>query len=101
MTTEKLTAGKARVLAGVPDDEFVEQAVDRLLVTIEGLAKKGERKCRTGYQHVSDADLWVNGGYSPTPTYKLAVEKLQALGFKVSFFYEERQFVDMYTLVEW
>lgn len=101
MATEKLTAEQARSLAGIPEDGVAEQAVERLLVTIKKLAEEKKRKCATSYQHKEDVDLWVYQGYKGSPTYKLAVEQLEALGFKVTFFYEERQFVNMYTLVEW
>lgn len=46
-------------------------------------------------------DFWTKGGYSKTADYKNAVALLQSYGYKVTFFYEERMCVDMYTIVSW
>ena len=96
-----ITAKEARKLAGVPDLEYVNDAVEKLCHTISALAKSGKRILRTGYDHHGDDDLWQTGGYSQTKEWKAAVEKLQKLGFEVRFHYEQRQFVDLYTEVKW
>lgn len=92
-----LTAQEARKLAGPTLDEKVES----LLKSVEEKAKEGQRKLATGYSHKEDNDLWINGGYSRTDEWVKAKTMLENLGYKVSFFYEEHQLVDMYTLVEW
>ena len=92
-----LTAKEARELSG----KTVEEKVESLLESIREKAKTGARKIATGYSHKEDADLWISGGYSKTDDWKRAKGILEGLGYKVTFFYEERQFVDMYTLVEW
>lgn len=96
-----ITAAEARALAGVPDSEYVEAAVARLLDAVKAAAPKGKRALRTGWEHKEDRDLWIEGGYSRTSNWKSAVSMLEKLGFKVRFYYQEGQFVDEYTLVEW
>lgn len=86
-----ITANEARGLAG----PSVQERVDMIEDTIR---KAAENKKRSVALHDS---FWVNEGYSQTNDYKQAVKILEGLGFKVRFFYEERQFVDMYTIVEW
>jgi hypothetical protein len=91
MSANLLTAAEARKLSGLTPREHVEL----VLKNVEQLAKDGKRIYR-----VHD-DFWVNGGYSKTTDYQEAVAILEELGYKVSFFYEERQFVNMYTVIEW
>jgi len=86
-----ITANEARNLAGPTIDERVEDAGK----VIEEAAKAKKRKVAL------HDPFWVNGGYSKSDDWKQGVAKLEKLGFKVSFYYEERQFVDMYTIVEW
>ena len=93
-----IDAKEARKIAGPTLDEKIES----LGTTIEILAGAKKRKCRTGWDHKEDKDLWINGGYGQTDEWKLAKKKLESLGYKVSFYYSEgSQFVDMYTVVEW
>lgn len=92
-----ITAEEARQLAG----KTVEEKVESLCATIRELASEHKRVCRCGYDHAEDADLWIHGGYSGTKDWMEAKKILEGAGFEVSFFYEERQFVDMYTLVKW
>lgn len=93
----RITASEARAMSG----RTLDEKIDSLLVEIEKAAKNGKRELRTGYQHREDPDLWVNGGYSTSPEWQAAKEELQKLGYTVTFFYEERQFVDMYTIIKW
>ena len=86
-----ITANEARVLAGPTPKE----RVDELEPVIRVAAEAGDRSI------VLHDDFWVHEGYSKTPEYRKACEILEGLGYKVKFFYEERQFVDMYTIVEW
>ncbi len=46
-------------------------------------------------------DFWANEGYSDTKNYRQAIGLLKDAGFQAEFFYEERQFVDMYTIIKW
>lgn len=87
-----LTAQEARKLAGVDE---IQKHVENALKEIEEAAKKGER-----FVHLHD-DFWVSSGYSRTKDYNEACERLRKLGYEVKFFYEERQFVNMYTVVKW
>lgn len=89
--TEKFTAAMARQLAGPSVDDHVNEALE--------LIKKAAEKKQRSTDLVSD--FWVNEGYKPTQRYKEACKQLEALGYKVKFFYEELQFVNMYTVVEW
>ncbi|WP_454734274.1 hypothetical protein [Cupriavidus pauculus] len=93
----RLTAAEARQIAG----PTVDERVDAALVQIRAAAEKKQRATS-----LTD-DFWVNGGYGSDRTsslakqYDAAVKQLTELGYKVRFFYEERQFVNMYTIVEW
>lgn len=92
-----ITAEQAKKLAG----PTLEEKVEALGAKIEELAKQGKRCLYTGYQYREDEDLWIHGGYSNSEDWKKAKQLLESKGFKVSFFYEERQFVDMYTIISW
>jgi len=97
MMTNTFSAAEARMLSG----ETVEEKVNSLLDAIKEAATKGKRELRTSWEYHKDDDLWVNGGYPQSADWKEAVEKLTGRGFEVSFYYQESQFVDMYTLVKW
>jgi len=87
----KITAKEARELAGLT----VQERVEAVYPMIRGAAEKRLR------QVALHGDFWANEGYRKTPQWKEACELLRKEGFTVRFFYEERQFVDMYTVVEW
>lgn len=86
----KITAAQARELAGLT----VQERVDEVYPLIEKAAKM---KLRRVHLH----DWWAHEGYRASPEWKEAVALLEKDGYKVTFFYEERQFVDMYTIVAW
>lgn len=86
-----ITANEARGLAGPTPQERVEMLDD----IIRKAAANRERSVAL------HDPFWVHEGYSRTKDYIEACEVLEKKGFKVRFFYEERQFVDMYTIVEW
>lgn len=90
-----LKASEARKLAGIGDEEEAKALVYSALLDIERLAKGGKR------QAFFKTEPWVQGVYKGEPTVKLAYKILEELGYTVTFFYEERQFVDMYTIIEW
>jgi hypothetical protein len=92
-----LTAEEARKLSASP----LEEKIESLSKTIERLAKEGKRSCRTGYDHKEDEELWIYGGYDTSNDWKTAKEILEINGYKVTFYYRELSFVDMYTLIEW
>lgn len=93
-----ITAEEARIIAG----PSMEDKAESLGKTIIELAKKGHRRCRTGYDHPQDDDLWAYGGYNKSSDWKRAKEILEHYGYKVTFYYDDsKQFVDMYTLIEW
>ena len=87
----KFTAAEARALAGPSIDDHVQEALDS--VRAAAIDKK--------HSTALHSDFWTRGGYSRTEDWKAACKKLEELGFKVSFFYQELQFVHMYTVVEW
>lgn len=87
----KLTAAQARELAGPTIDDHVAAA----LVVIKTNAEAKKRKAAL------HDDFWVRGGYGSTDEWNAAVKQLTDLGYHVWFFYQESQFVDMYTVVEW
>ncbi len=86
----KITAAEARKLAG----PTVQERVDEVYPLIREAAEQGKRS-------IALHDWWANGGYSGTKEWQQAVMILEGDGYKVGFFYEERQFVNMYTTVEW
>lgn len=87
----RITAEEARELAGPTVQDHVETAYKLIRTAAE---KK---------QHHVDlkSDFWASGGYKKDKEYLEAVSILEKDGFRVWFFYEEKQFVDMYTIVEW
>lgn len=87
-----ITAKEARALAGVDD---IQEEVDLVLVAIEKAAKEKKRRIDL------HSDFWTNGGYNQTKDWQEACLRLKNLGFSVDFFYEERQFVNMFTKVTW
>jgi len=86
----KITAQEARQLAG----PTVQERVDEVYAKIREAATQGKR-------YVNLHDWWATEGYSGIDEYKQACMILEGDGFKVEFVYEERQFVNMYTSVEW
>ena len=86
-----ITANEARGLAGPTPQERVDMLED-------AIKKAAAAKQRKLALHDS---FWVQEGYNDTNDYKQACMILEGLGYKVKFFYEERQLVDMYTIVEW
>lgn len=90
-----ITAQEARELAG---PTFEEKVADQLEFACEQIKTAAENKKR---QTILHSEFWTSGGYSRTDEYKAAVKQLEELGYKVVFFYEEGQFVNMYTIVEW
>ena len=86
-----IKASEAIQLAG----PTIQERVELLSPLIEAAAKLKKRSI-----NVHDS-FWVNEGYSQTKDYKAACKILHDLGYKTEFFYEERQFVNMYTIVSW
>jgi hypothetical protein len=86
----KITAHEARELAG----PTVEERVVAVYPLIREAAEKKQRR-------VVLHDWWAHQGYAGSKDYKQACMILEGEGYTVRFFYEERQFVDMYTIVEW
>ena len=87
----RITAKEARALAG----PSVQDHVDAVYPKIRAAAEKKKRSVSL-HDH-----FWVHEGYSRTENYKEAVALLENDGFNVAFFCEERQCVDMYTVVRW
>jgi len=87
----KITAEEARKLAGPSVQDNVDDAYKLI------------RKAATEKKNSVNlyGDFWVRDGYASTPHWEEACDILRGSGFTVKFFYEERQFVDMYTVVEW
>jgi hypothetical protein len=86
----RITAQEARELAGPSVQERINGAYQQI-------REAAEKQLRKVCLH----DWWAQEGYRGSKDYKQACMILESDGFKVSFFYEERQFVDMYTVVEW
>jgi hypothetical protein len=86
----KITAQEARELAG----PTIQERVDAVYPLIRKAAEEGKRE-------VHLHDWWVHSGFSGTKYYKQACDILRTDGYTVEFFYEERQFVNMYTVIKW
>jgi len=91
------TAAELRALL----PKTLEQKVEQVLEVCEGFAKVGKTELRTGWDYTYDQDLWIQGGYSRTEEWKLAEQLLRSMGYTVTFYYNEAQFVDMYTKISW
>lgn len=91
MKGKMITADEARALSGPSVEEYVEAACESI------------RNAATEKKNMISlmGDFWCRGGYDNTESYKQATKMLEDLGFKVEFFYEELQFVNMYTIVKW
>lgn len=74
-----------------------EEAVESLEKHIKEAAAKGLRCIRAPREEFH----WERGWYNREPLLQEAVKILQDLGYKVEEIYEERQFVDMGTLISW
>lgn len=92
-----ITAQEARELAGYT----LKEKVERLGEEIRKCAIEKKRQLRTGWDYKEDSSLWIEGGYSKTEEWRTAKKILEENGYKVSFYYRESQFVDMFTLIEW
>lgn len=90
-----ITAQEARELAGPTFEKQVQEQLDFAFEHIKRAAENKKRKT------VLNSAFWTHGGYYGSDAYKAAVKQLEELGFEVEFFYEELQFVNMYTVVEW
>jgi len=86
----KITAQQARELAGPTAQERVDEVYPLI-------RKAAEEKKRVVVLH----EWWADAGYGGTKDWKEACDILRKDGYTVEFFYEERQFVDMYTVVKW
>lgn len=93
----RMTADEARLIAG----RSLDDKVDAILDAIRKAAQQKKRKLRAGWDYKDDCDLWITGGYAKTNDWKQVKSTLESLGYKVSFYYREAQFVDMYTLITW
>lgn len=96
----RITAREARELSTTVEQK-TDEAIDSICERIAVMAKEQKRMLRAGYDYDKDPQLWIHGGYFNTPEWRYATEVLRKLGFKVTFYYKELQFVDMYTLIEW
>lgn len=87
----RITADEARQLSGPKLNDILEPVYTKIR---EAASKKQ-------HQIQLHGDLWTQGGYSTNQMWLAAKQQLESDGYKVSFYYNERQFVDMYTVVEW
>lgn len=90
-----ITAKEARELAGPTPEEVVKEQLEFAYERIKLAAKNKHRSVNL------TNEFWTRDGYSGTDEYKAAVKQLKVLGFEIEFFYEELQFVNMYTIVKW
>lgn len=90
-----ITAKEAKEIAGPTLLEQLKEQLEYADKTIRSAAEQGHRVTRLSNE------FWSRGGYDQSELYKKAVKELEKLGFTVKFFYEELQFVNMYTIVEW
>jgi hypothetical protein len=90
-----ITAKEARELAGPTKEELIDEELALVYQKIEEAAKAKKRSIQL------TSSFWTYGGYSGSESYYEAVRQLEDLGYSVKFHYEELQFVNIYTSVEW
>jgi hypothetical protein len=98
----KLTAEEAKKFVeqtAEQDKKFAKIAAEAEIAAIESLIEIAARGKKRQVRLLSN--FWINEGYSQTEKYKAARKILEENGYTVEFFYEERQFVNMYTVVRW
>lgn len=86
----RITAAEARALSGPSVEDHVEEAY----LSIRAAASRG-------HHEVKLHGWWATEGYKESGDYAEARKILINDGYSVFFHYEERQFVDMYTVVKW
>jgi hypothetical protein len=79
--------------------KFVVVTAEEEVADIESLIEKAARENKREVRLLNN--FWVNEGYVGTEKYKAACKILEENGYTVEFFYEEKQFVNMYTVVKW
>ena len=89
--TNKITAEQARKLMPIN----AQNEVDKVYNDIRIAARAGETELRP------NGEFWTKQGYKRTAEYNKACDILRDDGYNVKFFYEENQFVNMYTIVSW
>jgi hypothetical protein len=94
---KRLTAAQAREIAGTT----VSEKVDALLERIHDFAERKKRSIKIGRDDCPDTDFWVQGAYKDNDDFHQAKRELEALGYSVNFWYEEKQFVDMFLEISW
>jgi hypothetical protein len=94
---KRLTAAQAREIAG----PTVSEKVDALLEKIREFAEQKKRSIKIGRDNCPDTNFWVQGAYKDHDDYHQAKRELEALGYKVEFYYEEKQFVDIFLEISW
>ena len=94
-----IAADEASKLAGNKTrydiEEYVDSELEKVSIIIETAAKDNKRRITL------NDELWYCGGYHNSDEFKLAKKKLEDLGFKVTYIYEDGQFANMFTKVEW
>ena len=90
-----ITAAEARQLAGPTNEEILADALNYADEQIREAANTLQREAHLHGQ------FWAHGGYDGSKNYRAACDKLEKLGYTVTFYYKECQFVDMYTVVKW
>ena len=86
-----LTAKEAREVAGPRVSDYVEEACQK--IRDAATQKKFEVRLNSTF--------WETEGYSNTQMWRDVKTQLEELGFTVKFYYEERQFVNMGTVISW
>ena len=81
------------------EKRFAKIAAESEIAAIESLIETAARGKKREVRLLSN--FWINEGYSQTEKYKAACKILEENGYTVEFFYEEKQFVNMYTVVRW
>lgn len=88
-----------KLITAAEANDLIQPTLEERLAPLDDLIRtavaKRERKI-----HLHDK-FWTYGGYGQEPQWKEAKAYLEKLGYRVTFYYNEGQFVDMYTIVEW
>lgn len=92
----QLNADEARRISKENNSDFV---LDNILEMVKESALKGEFNLKVRKYGFSDASFYSSNPYPKK--IKDVIDNLIKLGFRASIRVEERQFVDIYLLIEW
>ena len=89
-----ITAKEAKALSGPTMEDYLKEIEPK----IKASAEKGGREVLIRSEPYA---RWLYNEQSLTGAQKQTVEKLRELGYELSLYYKELQFVDMGLIIKW